>query len=173
MDFFYWVIKNSIVPNFDNNITHITKFGVTQFKLFYARSAMFWENIYLHDRHPFHIMDSSTDISPSGVYTPLNLAFQVIYYVFQFIQSFGSTRGLMWTQWWTSGFHKMLGSSRVAAQLAASQEWLSSMSEWVSEFGSTSDFIITFIVNKLNKLEQKVKSSVIEQLQKYGLFSWG
>jgi hypothetical protein len=41
----------------------------------------------------------------------------------------------MWTRrwpWWTSGFHKMLGSSRVAAQLAASQEELSSMSEWVS-----------------------------------------
>jgi hypothetical protein len=33
-------------------------------------------------------------------------------------------------RWWTSGFHKMLGSSRVAAQLAASQEGLSSMSEW-------------------------------------------
>jgi hypothetical protein len=30
-------------------------------------------------------------------------------------------------------FHKMLGSSRVAAQLAASQEGLSSMSERVSE----------------------------------------
>jgi hypothetical protein len=29
----------------------------------------------------------------------------------------------------TSGFHKMLGSSRVAAQLAASQEGLSSMSD--------------------------------------------
>jgi hypothetical protein len=41
--------------------------------------------------------------------------------------------GLMWTRWWTSGFHKMLGSSRAAAQLAASQEGLSSMSEWVSE----------------------------------------
>jgi hypothetical protein len=40
-------------------------------------------------------------------------------------------RGPMWTRWWTSGFHKMLGSSRVAAQLAASQEGLSSMSEWV------------------------------------------
>jgi hypothetical protein len=40
----------------------------------------------------------------------------------------------MWTRCWTSGFHKMLGSSRVAAQLAASQEGLSSMSEWVSEF---------------------------------------
>jgi hypothetical protein len=37
----------------------------------------------------------------------------------------------MWIRWWTSGFHKMLGSSRVAAQLAASQEGLSSLSEWV------------------------------------------
>jgi hypothetical protein len=37
--------------------------------------------------------------------------------------------GLMWRRWWTSGFHKMLGSSRVAAQLAASQEGPSSMSE--------------------------------------------
>jgi hypothetical protein len=39
--------------------------------------------------------------------------------------------GLLWTRLWTSGFHKMLGSSWVAAQLAASQEGLSSMSEWV------------------------------------------
>jgi hypothetical protein len=39
--------------------------------------------------------------------------------------------GLMSTRWWTSGFHKMLGSSWVAAKLAASQEGLSSMvSEW-------------------------------------------
>jgi hypothetical protein len=34
-------------------------------------------------------------------------------------------------RWWISGFHKMLGSSRVAAQLAASREGLGSMSEWV------------------------------------------
>jgi hypothetical protein len=45
----------------------------------------------------------------------------------------GTGRGLMWTRWWTSGFYKMLGSSRVAAQLEASQEGLSSMSEWVSD----------------------------------------
>jgi hypothetical protein len=32
-------------------------------------------------------------------------------------------------RWWISGFHKMLGSSRVAAQLAASREGLGSMSE--------------------------------------------
>jgi hypothetical protein len=38
----------------------------------------------------------------------------------------GNGGGLMWTRWWTSGFHKMLGSSRVAAQLAA--PWVS---EWV------------------------------------------
>jgi hypothetical protein len=42
----------------------------------------------------------------------------------------GTGGGLMWTLWWSSGFHKMLGSSRVAAQLEASQEGLSSMSEW-------------------------------------------
>jgi hypothetical protein len=47
----------------------------------------------------------------------------------------GTGGGLMWTRWWTSGFHKMLVSSRVAAQLAA-QEGLSSMSEWVSEWVS-------------------------------------
>jgi hypothetical protein len=34
-------------------------------------------------------------------------------------------------RWWISGFYKMLGSSRVAAQLAASREGLGSMSEWV------------------------------------------
>jgi hypothetical protein len=44
----------------------------------------------------------------------------------------GTGGGLMWAWWWTSGFHKMLGSSRVAAQLAASQEGLSSMSEWAT-----------------------------------------
>jgi hypothetical protein len=44
----------------------------------------------------------------------------------------GTGGGLLWTRWWTSGFHKMLGGSRAAAQLAAPQEGLSSMSEWVS-----------------------------------------
>jgi hypothetical protein len=39
----------------------------------------------------------------------------------------------LWTRKWTFGFHKTLGSSWVSAQLAASQEWHSSMSEWVSE----------------------------------------
>jgi hypothetical protein len=37
--------------------------------------------------------------------------------------------GLLWTRWWTFGFDKMLGSSWVAAQVAASQEGLSSMSD--------------------------------------------
>jgi hypothetical protein len=33
-----------------------------------------------------------------------------------------------WTRWWTFGFHKLLGSSWAAAQLAASQDGLSSVS---------------------------------------------
>jgi hypothetical protein len=41
----------------------------------------------------------------------------------------GTSGGLLWTRYWTFWFHKMLGSSWVAAQLAASQEELSSMSE--------------------------------------------
>jgi hypothetical protein len=41
----------------------------------------------------------------------------------------GTSGGLLWTQKWTFGFHKMLGSSWVAEQLAASQEGLSSMSD--------------------------------------------
>jgi hypothetical protein len=38
--------------------------------------------------------------------------------------------GLLWTRKWTFGFHIMLGISWVAAQLAPSQEGLSSMNEW-------------------------------------------
>jgi hypothetical protein len=41
----------------------------------------------------------------------------------------GTSGGLLWTLWWTFGFHKMLGSSRIASQLAASQEGLSSVSK--------------------------------------------
>jgi hypothetical protein len=41
----------------------------------------------------------------------------------------GTSGGLLWTRWWTFGFHKLVGSFWVAAQLAASQEGLSSMSE--------------------------------------------
>jgi hypothetical protein len=43
--------------------------------------------------------------------------------------SIGTNGGLLWTWYWTSSFHKMLGSSWVAAQLVASQEGLSSMSK--------------------------------------------
>jgi hypothetical protein len=46
----------------------------------------------------------------------------------------GASGWLLWTRQWTSGFHKTLWSSWVAAQLAASQEGLSSMSEWESEW---------------------------------------
>jgi hypothetical protein len=48
----------------------------------------------------------------------------------------GTSGGLLWTRQWTSGFHKMLGSSWVAVQLAASQEGFSSMSEWMTEHES-------------------------------------
>jgi hypothetical protein len=41
----------------------------------------------------------------------------------------GNRGGLLWTRCWTFGFHKMLESSREAAQLAASQEGLSSVSK--------------------------------------------
>jgi hypothetical protein len=46
----------------------------------------------------------------------------------------GTSKRLLWTRWWTFGFHKMLGSFWVAAQLAASQEGLRFMCEWVSEW---------------------------------------
>jgi hypothetical protein len=46
----------------------------------------------------------------------------------------GTSGGLLWTRLWTFGFHKTLGSSWVAAQLAASQEGLSSMSRWWVRF---------------------------------------
>jgi hypothetical protein len=46
----------------------------------------------------------------------------------------GTSWGLLWTRQWTLVFHKMLGSSRVSAQLTASQEGPSSLSEWVSEW---------------------------------------
>jgi hypothetical protein len=49
----------------------------------------------------------------------------------------GTSGGLLWIRLWAFGFHKMLGSSWVAAQLAASQEGLSSKSEWVSRFRTT------------------------------------
>jgi hypothetical protein len=45
----------------------------------------------------------------------------------------GTSGGLLWTQYWTFGFHKMLGSSWVAAQLAAPQEGLSSVCKYVSK----------------------------------------
>jgi hypothetical protein len=41
----------------------------------------------------------------------------------------GTSGGPLWTRYWTFGFHDMLESSWVAAQLTASQEGLSSMSE--------------------------------------------
>jgi hypothetical protein len=46
----------------------------------------------------------------------------------------GTSGGLLWTRYWTFGFHKMLGSSSGAAQSAAPQEGLSSVSKCVFEF---------------------------------------
>jgi hypothetical protein len=56
----------------------------------------------------------------------------------------GTSGGPLWTRWWTFGFHKMLGSSWVAAQLAASQEGLSSINEWMSEWVIYKCFHIIF-----------------------------
>jgi hypothetical protein len=53
----------------------------------------------------------------------------------------GTNGGLLWTRRWTFGSHKMLGSSRVAAQFAASQERLSYMSEFVINSISGTRFI--------------------------------
>jgi hypothetical protein len=41
----------------------------------------------------------------------------------------GTSGRLLWTRYWTFGFHKMLGSSWGAAQLIAPQEGLSSVSK--------------------------------------------
>jgi hypothetical protein len=46
----------------------------------------------------------------------------------------GTSGGLLWTWYWTFGFNKMLISSWVAAQLATSQEGLSSICEWVFQY---------------------------------------
>jgi hypothetical protein len=42
----------------------------------------------------------------------------------------GTSGGFLWTQWWTFGFHKIQGISWADAQLATSQEELSSMRVW-------------------------------------------
>jgi hypothetical protein len=46
----------------------------------------------------------------------------------------GTRGGRLWARYWTFGFHKMLGSSWVAAQLATSEEGLSAplVSKYVS-----------------------------------------
>jgi hypothetical protein len=64
----------------------------------------------------------------------------------------------MWTRWWTSGFHKMLGSSRVAAQLEASQEGLCSMSEWVIDIRH----LYVKLVNNNNTVYIKTKWLSVE-----------
>jgi hypothetical protein len=59
-----------------------------------------------------------------------------------------------------SGFHKILGSSWVAAQLAALQEGLSSMSEWVSEWVSMR--LITCTASTIRLLESEALCLEVE-----------
>jgi hypothetical protein len=56
-------------------------------------------------------------------------------------ENFVFTLLILSMRWWIFGFHKMLGSSRVAAQLAASREGLGSMSEWVILSDATCKFV--------------------------------
>jgi hypothetical protein len=49
----------------------------------------------------------------------------------------GTSGGLLWTRWWNFWFHKMLGSYWIAAQLAASQEGLSSVSKYTVQTSNT------------------------------------
>jgi hypothetical protein len=73
----------------------------------------------------------------------------------------GTSGGILWTRYWTFGFHKMLGSSWVAAQFAASQEGLSSVSEWVVSTNhklaqtQTHTYVCTCILDWRFRLTQK------------------
>jgi hypothetical protein len=70
---------------------------------------------------------------------------------------------------WTFGFHKMLDISWVAAQLAASQEGLSSMSEWMSE--DRTNFRNVVSITKLRRYTMSNIQTVEDQL--ILSFSWG
>jgi hypothetical protein len=59
----------------------------------------------------------------------------------------GTSWGLLWTRQYTFGFHRMLEYSWVAAQLAASQEGLSSVSQWV-----------TLCIKEANKFDHQSKT---------------
>jgi hypothetical protein len=52
----------------------------------------------------------------------------IIFYCEELLR-IGTSGGLSWTRQWTFGFHKMLGNSWVAAELAAPPEGLSSISK--------------------------------------------
>jgi hypothetical protein len=63
---------------------------------------------------------------------------------------------------WTFGFHKKLGSSWVAAQLAASQEGLSSMSEWWERLDGLTKFCSGNLKGR----------ALLEDLGVYGRLIW-
>jgi hypothetical protein len=68
----------------------------------------------------------------------------------------GNSRGLLWTRQWTFGFHKMLGSSWVAAQLAASQEGLSSVSGWHQSLYFYNLWQVILFYDMQSKVQNKV-----------------
>jgi hypothetical protein len=59
----------------------------------------------------------------------------------------GTSGGLLWTRCWNFGFHKMLGSSWVAAQLLAPQEGLGSVSKLVSKWVKLTETLQESIVS--------------------------
>jgi hypothetical protein len=84
-------------------------------------------------QNPLVFVHVSSPKNPSTTWKHHQLRTMFAVFNWQNIQVVEITGGLLWTQWWTFGFLKMLGSSWVAAQLAASQKGLSSVSKLVSK----------------------------------------
>jgi hypothetical protein len=86
----------------------------------------------------------------------------------------GSSGGLLWTRKWSFGFYKRLENSRVAAQLAASQEGLSSLSKfiitspiWPLSFGlDLSEVLLNLVPHHLSKkLNKSLCSSGVQEIR--------